>query len=120
MKKQIPKYVFLGWSQNKYQELFKEYEQLQKRCILATDGKRYFRKAGEILKKEESINQQTLSYRNKTLVIDALKNQYQRQDLLSLLKLFKSSFYYQLAAVYKPDKYAAVREKIKINFSTSV
>lgn len=76
-------------------------------------------KAGEILKKAEGINPQNLSNRDKTLVIDALKDKYRIKDLLSLLRLSKSSFYYQYAAVHKPDKYAEVRKKIKTIFNHS-
>ena len=38
---------------------------------------------------------------------------------MSLLKFSKSSFYYQSAAVHKPDKYAGVRETIKAIFNHS-
>ena len=119
MKKKIPKDISLNELQNKYQELFKEYEQLQKDVYRLQMEKDILEKTGEILKKEEGINPQNLSNRDKTLVIDALKNQYSQQDLLSLLKISKSSFYYQLTALYKPDKYAAVREKIKTIFNHS-
>ena len=119
MKKKIPQDISLNELQNKYQELFKEYEQLQKDVYRLRMEKDILEKAGEILKKAEGINPQNLSNRDKTLVIDALKDKYRIKDLLSLLKFSKSSFYYQSAAVHKPDKYAEVRKKIKTIFNHS-
>ena len=119
MKKKIPKDISLSELQDKYQGLLQEYEQLQKDVYRLQMEKDILEKAGEILKKAEGINPQNLSNRDKTLVIDALKDKYRIKDLLSLLRLSKSSFYYQHFAMHKPDKYAEVRETIKDIFNHS-
>ena len=100
MKKKIPKDISLSELQDKYQGLLQEYVQLQKDVYRLQMEKDILEKAGEILKKAEGINPQNLSNRDKTLVIDALKDKYRIKDLLSLLRLSKSSFYYQHFAMH--------------------
>lgn len=48
-----------------------------------------------MLKKEQGVNLQSLSNREKTIVIDALRSQYKLGDLLGYLGLAKSSYFYQ-------------------------
>lgn len=43
------------------------------------------------------------------MIIDALKNKYSLPDLLKRLEFSKSSYYYQEAAMKRPDKYENVR-----------
>ena len=74
MKKKIPKDISLSELQDKYQGLLQEYKQLQKDVYRLQMEKDILEKAGEILKKAEGINPQRLSCRDKTLVIDALKD----------------------------------------------
>lgn len=49
-------------------------------------------KAGDILKKEEGINLDQLTNREKVFLIDALRNKYKLNELLPVLKLSKSSY----------------------------
>ena len=53
-------------------------------------------KAGDILKKEEGINLDQLTNREKVFLIDALRNKYKLKELLPVLKLSKSSYCYQV------------------------
>ena len=53
-------------------------------------------KAGDILKKEEGINLDQLTNREKVFLIDALRNKYKLNELLPVLKLSKSSYCYQV------------------------
>ncbi len=73
-------------------------------------------KAGEILKKEEGINLRLLPNREKTILIDALRGKYTLIELLAYLALSKSSYFYQVNAQRRPDKYGALREKIRAEF----
>ena len=67
-------------------------------------------------KKDQGIDLNKLSNREKTTVVDALKTTYKLKDLLELLKLSKSSYYYQKAIQSRPDKYHAVRTDMKLIF----
>lgn len=60
-------------------------------------------KTVDIIKKDPGINLEKLTNKEKTEVIDALKNKYRLKELLCFLKLSKSSYYYQKAC--KNDKY---------------
>lgn len=66
-------------------------------------------KANELVKKAEGVDPQTLSNREKTLLIDALRPAYALSELLGLLRLPRSSYYYQKACQCRPDKYAEIR-----------
>ena len=74
-------------------------------------------KAGDILKKEKGINLDKLTNREKVFLIDALRNKYKLNELLSVLKLSKSSYCYQIQSINKDDKYKELRIKIKEIFS---
>jgi hypothetical protein len=52
---------------------------------------------------------QLLSNREKTLLVDALKNTDTLAELLAELKLARSSYFYHCARQRMPDKYAVVR-----------
>lgn len=52
-------------------------------------------KASELLKKDGGFIPQTLSNREKTLLVDALKDAYQPSELLEAVQLPRSSYYYQ-------------------------
>jgi len=69
-------------------------------------------KASEIVKKANGVNPRTLSNREKTLLVDALKDVYRRSDLLEAVQLPRSSYYYQREALRRPDKYAEARQAI--------
>jgi transposase InsO family protein len=67
------------------------------------------RKANELLKKEMGIDQQLLTNREKTQLVDALRSEHALSDLLEEVKLPRSSYFYHRARVGLGDKYATVR-----------
>jgi putative transposase len=60
-----------------------------------------------VLKKDPGVDWKNLKNREKVVVIDAMKNKYPLPRLLSKMKIAKSSYYYQIAAQSKNDKYNA-------------
>ena len=70
-------------------------------------------KAAEIVKKEMSIDVKTLTNKEKTMVIDALKTKVSFQVLLQYLKLPRSCYFYHHKGLSKPDKYETVKIRIK-------
>lgn len=69
-------------------------------------------KAGEILKKDQGISLETLTNREKAVMIDALRGEYRLKVLLKALNLAKSSYCYQENVLRGPDKYEDLRLNI--------
>jgi transposase InsO family protein/transposase-like protein len=67
------------------------------------------KKANELLKKDFGIDQQLLTNREKTELVDALRPTYTLNELLSAVGLPRSSFFYHLARLEVADKYVEVR-----------
>ncbi len=67
------------------------------------------KKAAELLKKGQGINLILLSNREKTLMIDALRQTYAVPELLVELGLARSSYFYHRARLLGPNKYADAR-----------
>lgn len=67
----------------------------------------------EVLKKDPGIDQTALKNREKAVIVDALKDKYSLPMLLEKIKLSKSRYYYQEKVMKSPDKYAALRNKIR-------
>jgi len=76
-------------------------------------------KAGELIKKENGVNPQTLSNREKTQLVDALNDTYQLAELLVSINLPRSSYYYHRKALKRPDKYAEARQEIALIFESN-
>ena len=90
-------------------ELECEVERLQravKRLKLEQD---ILKKANELLKQELGIDQQILTNREKTQLVDALRSTHALADLLAELELPRSSYFYHRGRLELADKYAAVR-----------
>ena len=73
-------------------------------------------KAAEILKKDKGIGIDTLSNREKALIIDALTCKYPVGQLMHSLQMAKSSYFYQ-RHVLKRDKYKLVRQELREAFA---
>lgn len=69
-----------------------------------------------VLKKDPSINQNTLKNKEKAVIVDALKDKYPLLSLLKRVSLSKSSYYYQKAVSRRKDKYNSIRRKITESF----
>jgi transposase InsO family protein/transposase-like protein len=67
------------------------------------------KKANELLKKGLGGTPQLLSNREKTLLVDALKQTYALSELLAGLDLARSSYFYHCSQLRTPDKYADAR-----------
>ena len=70
------------------------------------------KKANELLKKGLGVDLQLLTNREKTLLVDALKQTYAVSDLLVRLGLTRSSYFYHRARLQVADKYGDVRRTI--------
>jgi len=77
------------------------------------------KKANELLKKGLGVTPQLLSNREKTLVVDALKNVYTLAELLAELDLARSSYFYHCTRLRSPDKYADARVAIADVFQSN-
>ncbi len=67
------------------------------------------KKANELIKKDLGVDLQFLSNREKTMLVDALRNEYGITDLLDRLDLARSSYFYHRSPMRVTDKYAEVR-----------
>lgn len=76
-------------------------------------------KAAEIIKKDQGVNLKTLTNREKAKVIDALRDKYRLNELLTIFNMAKSSYCYQAAAIHAPDKYEALTTIIREVFDDS-
>ena len=72
-----------------------------------------------ILKKDPGADRRNLKNREKVAVIDAMKNKYPLPKMLRMMELSRSSYYYQVNARAREDKYALVRIEIKRIFKDS-
>ena len=77
------------------------------------------KKANEILKKDLGVSLQLLSNRDKTALVDALRNNYGLHELLERLDLARSSYFYHRSRMGVTDKYAEVRRTITDIFDSN-
>jgi transposase InsO family protein len=68
--------------------------------------------ANELLKKDVGIIQRSLTNREKTLLVDALRPAYSLPELLDEVGLARSSYFYHRPRLDAADKYVEVRRKI--------
>ena len=76
-------------------------------------------KAAEVVKKDRGIDLQKMTNREKTMVIDALREKYPLNELLALVAISKSTYFYQKKALSRPDKYASLRKEVRDAFGKS-
>ena len=76
-------------------------------------------KTAELLKKELGIGQKDLTNREKSVLIDALRENYSLKTLLLKVDISKSSYFYQRSSLSKADKYADLRQDVKLAFKDS-
>lgn len=65
-----------------------------------------------VIKKDLGVNPTPLTSKEKTVIVDALKDQYSRSQLLDYIALPRSSYYYGLTK-QRADKYKTLREMIQ-------
>ena len=97
------------------QELILEIEKLRKEKNELELENKILIKANELIKKEIGVNYGNLTIK-KTIVINALKSEYNIKVLLKMLNMKKSTFYYENSRVFN-DKYEKVKEIISQIFT---
>ena len=75
------------------------------------------KKAAEILKKDQGVDQKELTNREKSNLIDALREIYPLNSLLEVINMPKSSYFYQRGAKGKGDKYSELRTEVRAVFN---
>jgi hypothetical protein len=70
------------------------------------------KKANELLKKDLGIDLHLLTNREKTLLVDALRQTYPLSQLLGALGLARSSYFHHRARLQIAEKYAGLRSAI--------
>ncbi|MFC6282016.1 MULTISPECIES: IS3 family transposase [Polaromonas] len=93
-------------------ELQRQLESLQRDIRQLQLERDLLKKANEILKKGLGAGLQLLTNREKTLLVDALKELYTLPELLAHLDLARSSYFYHRARVKVADKYLALRQTL--------
>ena len=71
----------------------------------------------EILKKDPGADPKKLTNRGKATAIGALRERYPLNELLKCLAIPKSSYFYHHAVLSMPDKYAELRERVRVAFA---
>ena len=100
-------------------ELQRQVESLQRDIRQLQLEHDLLKKANELLKKCLGVDLQLLSNREKTLLVDALKNTYALSALLTKLDLARSSYFYHCSRLRRPDKYADARVAINDVFQSN-
>lgn len=77
------------------------------------------KKANEIIKKGLGVDLQLLTNREKTMLVDALRDTHALPDLLDEISLARSSYFYHRARLRIADKYAGVRRTITDIFESN-
>lgn len=93
-------------------ELERQLESLQRDIQHLQLERDLLKKANEIVKKDIGVDLRLLTNREKTLLVDALKELYTLPELLAQLDLARSSYFYHRARVKVADKYFALRQTI--------
>ena len=94
------------------EELERQLQSLQRDIRQLQLERDLLKKANEVLKKGLGVDLQLLSNREKTLLVDALREQYELSELLAQLGIARSSYFYHRARLKMADKYFAARRSI--------
>ena len=97
--------------------LLAELERLKRQIYLQQMELDILNKAAEIVKKDPGIGPRELANKEKASLIDALRTKYPLNDLLAMMKMSKSSYFYQRKAQCMPDKYNHLRTAVKEIFT---
>ncbi|NTG18798.1 IS3 family transposase [Agrobacterium rhizogenes] len=99
-------------SNSKVPELERQLEALQRDVRQLQLEHDLLKKANELLKKGLGVDLQILSNREKTQLVDALKDTYRLSELLAQLQIARSCYFYHRTRMCLADKYAAVRHSL--------
>lgn len=95
-------------TKKKLKEANEKLDEINKKVADARLEYEVLEKAAKIIKKDEGIDVNLLTNREKAIVINALRKRYSLYKLLKTLKMAKSSYMYQNKAM-SLDKYASLR-----------
>jgi len=90
---------------NEKEALQKEVRRLQLEVAL-------LKGAAELIKKDPGVDPKNLTNKEKTILVDALRNEYALKELLDALQLACSSYCYQRNLASMPDKYEELHHHI--------
>lgn len=94
-------------------ELEMELESLKRQVYRLQLELDILQKAAEVVKKDQGIDLRKMTNREKTIVIDALREKYPLNELLAVVAISKSSYFYQKKALSRPDKYVSLRKEVR-------
>jgi putative transposase len=94
-------------------ELVMELESLKRQVYRLQLELDILQKAAEVVKKDQGIDLRKMTNREKTIVIDALREKYPLNELLAVVAISKSSYFYQKKALSRPDKYVSLRKEVR-------
>ncbi|TCR03913.1 transposase InsO family protein [Neorhizobium sp. JUb45] len=101
------------------EELERQLEALQRDVRQLQLEHDLLKKANELLKKGLGVDLQLLSNREKTQLVDALKDTYRLPELLVQLGIARSSYFYHRARANLEDKYVAIRRDLTEIFESN-
>lgn len=101
-----------GPSTNDRDDLEREVESLRKRIHRLQLEHDILKGANELLKKDQGIDPQNLTNREKTLLVDALRTTYKVSELLEQVEMPRSSYFYHRKRLEQPEKYAELRRTV--------
>lgn len=99
-------------------QLTQQVEELKRQVHQLDLEKAILETAAEVLKKDQGISISTLTNKEKAIVINALRERFPLHELLSAIKMAKSSYCYQVNAL-RFDKYESLRGKVRQAFKDS-
>ncbi len=101
------------------EELERQLEALQRDVRQLQLEHDLLKKANELLKKGLGVDLLLLSNREKTQLVDALKDIYRLPELLVQLRIARSSYFYHRARANLEDKYATIRRNLTEIFESN-
>lgn len=101
------------------EELERQLEALQRDIRQLQLEHDLLKKANELLKKGLGVDLQLLSNREKTQLVDALKDTYRLSELLLQLGVARSSYFYHRTRVNLEDKYVTIRRNLTEIFESN-
>lgn len=104
---------------NDKEQLLSEIGTLKKQIRQLKMEKDILEAAAELIKKDPGVDPKNLSNREKTILIDALRNEYPLKALLEKLFISRSSYHYQHVAQSLESKYKPLSDHIINLFETN-
>lgn len=101
------------------EELERELEALRRDVLRLQLEHDLLKKANELVKKDLGIDLRLLANREKTLLVDALRQTYALPELLARLEFARSSYFYHRSLLCLDDRYAQLRQTVVALFEAN-